>query len=187
MSIPQKGPKKEAAGASKSRMPRIAAQGKKNQERGFSTTKWRSRGPSKISSRRISRHDERGGRRSCSMRWSASLVGGHALGVGARGKLASSRKKSGAAGHSHAACQESFDGSIEPNDGDALRAKKFRSTLLRVSSSTEREHQGFLRFPPRGRGQARSCSASSARKSRFAKAFEEFGDAKAGGFLNAVV
>src|SRR5579859_5081530 len=65
------------------------------------------------------------------------LVGRQALSV----KRAEARfvAKERTTGHGHTSCQESFNRSVQPDDGNALRAKEFGSALLRISSSAQGE------------------------------------------------
>lgn len=90
------------------------------------------------------------------------------------------------AGHSHAAREERFDGRVEPNDGNILRAEKFRSALLRVSSTAEGEYNRFFGFRCAAKNDAELFRLKRA-EGRFTKAFEELRDAKSGRFLDTLV
>src|SRR6267142_7194650 len=46
------------------------------------------------------------------------------------------------AGHGHAACEKGFDRSVEPDDRNALAAKKLWGALLSISAAAQREHDG---------------------------------------------
>src|SRR5216683_7699249 len=72
------------------------------------------------------------------------LVRGQALRV----KVAKARfiAEKWAAGHSHAAREQSFDRRIEPDDGHPLGSQKIRCAGLRVGAAAESEHCRFTQF-----------------------------------------
>jgi hypothetical protein len=90
------------------------------------------------------------------------------------------------AGHGHAAREKGIDRGIKPDDGDTLRAKKFGSALLRVSSAAEREHGGFFHLGGAAEDGAKLLGFEHA-KSGFAVALEKLGDTQARGLFDAVV
>src|ERR1700722_3382385 len=49
-------------------------------------------------------------------------------------------------GHGHTAREQDFDGCVEPHDRHAGGAEKFRRAWLRVSATTEREHDRFFQL-----------------------------------------
>src|SRR5262249_6885257 len=104
------------------------------------------------------------------------LIRGNTLGV-ERAKAGFVAKER-TAGHGHAARQKRLDGSIEPNDGDTLRAKEFRSALLRICPPAEGEHNRFLGFGGAADNNAKLVGFDGA-KSGLTEPFKEFRDAKA--------
>ena len=81
-----------------------------------------------------------------------------------------------AAGHGHAAGEQDFDGSVEPDDGNAGGAKKFGRALLGVSAAAEGEHDRFFEFEDAAERGAKLIGFDLA-KGGFAEALENFGDA----------
>src|SRR5882724_2584353 len=90
------------------------------------------------------------------------------------------------AGHGHAASEQRFNRGIEPDDGNALRAQKFGSALLGVSSSAQGKHEGLLCFCCAAEDRTELLGFKRA-KGGFAKTFKEFRNAQAGRFLDAVI
>src|ERR1700689_390454 len=90
------------------------------------------------------------------------------------------------AGHGHAACEQDFDGCIEPDDGDASGAEKLGRALLSVGAAAEREHDRFFLLEDAAERGAKLVGFDLA-KFRFAEAFENFGDAHVGRGFDAVV
>ena len=91
-----------------------------------------------------------------------------------------------AAGHGHAAREEDFDGSVEPDHGHACGAKKFGSALLGVGAAAERENDGFFEFEDAAERGAELVGFDLA-KGGFAETLEHFSDAHVGGGFDAVV
>src|ERR1700758_2152505 len=94
--------------------------------------------------------------------------------------------KQRAAGHGHAAREQSFNRRIEPDDRNALRSQKFRRTRLGVSAAAECDYGRVAQFESAAEGGAEVRGFQQA-EACFAMALEKFGDAQAGSVFNAVV
>src|ERR1051325_3088202 len=112
------------------------------------------------------------------------LIGGETLSM-ERAK-APFISKERTAGHGHAASKQRLNGGIEPDNRDALCAKKLGSALLRIGSSAEREYERFFCFGCTTEDRAELVGYKSA-KSGLPKTLEKLRNTQAGGFLDAVV
>jgi hypothetical protein len=90
------------------------------------------------------------------------------------------------ASHSHAAAEQNIEGGVKPDDGDSGSAKKFGRAGLCVGAAAEREDQGFPMFDGATESGAELNGFDLAKRG-LAEAFENFGNAEAGGFFNAIV
>jgi hypothetical protein len=112
------------------------------------------------------------------------LVGGSALRMqGAKAGFVAEQRPSG---HGHATRKQSFDGRIEPDNGNALRAQKFRRTRLGVGAAAECKYGGFAQFERAAEGGAELRGFQQA-EGCFAVTFEKLGDAQAGSVLDALI
>src|SRR5208337_141089 len=112
------------------------------------------------------------------------LIGREALGV-ERAK-AGFVAEEGSSGHGRAAGEKDFDGSIEPDDGDAGVAEEFRCAGLGIGAATEGDDGGLKAFDGAAQGQAKLIGFQLA-ESGFAMALEEFRNGNAGNFLDFFV
>ena len=112
------------------------------------------------------------------------LVRGQALGVerAEAGLVAEER----AASHGHAAREKGFDGSVEPDDRDALGFEEFGSAVLRIGASAESEYGWLPEFESAAESAAELGGFEQA-EGGFAVALEEFGYARAGSVLDEIV
>lgn len=94
--------------------------------------------------------------------------------------------KERAAGHGHAAGEQDFDGSVEPDDGHAGGAEEFGRALLRVRAAAECEHDGLFHFENAAERGAKLVGFDLA-ECGFAEALEDFRDAHVRGGFDAVV
>jgi hypothetical protein len=112
------------------------------------------------------------------------LVGGNALRMqGAKAEFVTEER---AAGHGHAAREQSFDWGIEPDDRNALRAQKIWRASLRVGAAAECQYGRFAQFECPAECGAELRGFEQAERG-FAVALEEFGNAQAGSVFDAVI
>ena len=114
----------------------------------------------------------------------SELVRNNALGVQAAeaGFIAEER----AARHGHAAGKKDFDAGVEPDDGDAGVAEKFRGAGLRVGATAEGEDRWFLLFNGAAEGGTEFIGFQLT-EGGLAVAFEKLRDGDAGGGFYAFV
>lgn len=128
--------------------------------------------------------DDRGGITAAVHAKIGELVRGQALGVecAEAGFVAEER----AAGHGHTAREKGFDGSVQPDDRNALGFEEFGSAVLRISAAAESENGRFAEFDRAAESGAELGGFEQA-EGGFAVAIEEFGDARAGGVFDEIV
>src|SRR5260370_32000124 len=112
------------------------------------------------------------------------LVGRQALGMerAETGLIAEER----AVRHGHAAREQGFDRRIEPNDRHADGAEKFERAGLRISAATEGKDERFFQLYSAAERGAQLVRLDLA-ECCFAESLENFRNAQACGFLDAIV
>ena len=90
------------------------------------------------------------------------------------------------ASHGHAASQQNIGGGVQPDDGNSSRTKKLGSAGLRIGSSAEREHRGFLVFDGAAQSGAQLIRFHLAKRP-LAETLEDLRNTQAGGLFNTLV
>ncbi len=91
-----------------------------------------------------------------------------------------------AASHGHTTREKDVNGGVQPNDRNPGVAEKFRGARLRVGAAPESDNGGLMEFrSPAESGSELICFQLT--EGRLTMAFEELGDADAGGGFDAFV
>src|SRR5216684_5187636 len=112
------------------------------------------------------------------------LIGRETLGV-ERAEAGFIAEK-GTAGHGHASREQNFDGRIQPQNRGAGSAQEFGAARLRVGAAAKGENGAFFHLCGAAEGCAELIRFDLA-ESRFAEAFENFGNREAGGGFDALI